>query len=460
VEDVTTKVGGEDAGGPASMWRIVTASLIGTAIEWYDFFVYATAAALVLGQLFFPNVSPLVGTLAAFSTFAIGFVARPFGGLLFSHFGDKLGRKPMLILTLLLMGITTTLIGLLPTYAQVGVLAPILLVVLRVFQGMGAGAELSGAVLMAVEHSPRHRRGFYGSFPAAGVFIGILGAATIFTPIARLPEEQLLAWGWRIPFLVSIVLVGVGLYIRFRLLETPEFVQVKESGTQASIPALGVLRRYRKNMLLAMGADIGLGGNTYIFSTFAVSYVAQQLGLPSSVAITGVLLGAGIGIFTIPLFGAISDKVGRRTVYMTAAALAVVFAYPFFLLLDTEQNVLIALALVIGLALVSNGMFAPQPTFFAELFSTRVRYSGIVLSREITTALVGGTMPVVATALVAWSGGDPWPVALYMAVLSIIGLVCVFLAPETAGRDLSEPLEEVAPASAAAPSSTPPADAG
>jgi MFS family permease len=287
-------VGGQEQVPENSIRKVALASFIGTAIEWYDYFLYGTAAALVFNQLFFPEFSPLAGTLASFATFAVGFFARPVGGVVFGHFGDRIGRKTMLVLTLLIMGVATFLIGLLPTYETIGVWAPILLVVLRIFQGFGVGGEWGGAVLMAVEHSPRGRRGFYGSWPQMGVPAGLLLGTLAVYLFALLPEEQFLAWGWRVPFLLSIVLVGVGLYIRLAIAESPAFRQVQESNTTAPMPIVDVLRTYPKAVLIAMGLRVAENGSFYVFSVFVLAYVTEQLGLPNSLVLAGVMIASAI----------------------------------------------------------------------------------------------------------------------------------------------------------------------
>jgi metabolite-proton symporter len=422
---------------------VAAASAVGTAIEWYDFYIYGTAAALVFPQLFFPEFNPLAGTLAAFATYAVGFFARPLGGVVFGNYGDKLGRRAILIITLLLMGIATMLIGVLPTYSSIGIWAPILLVTLRILQGFGAGAEYGGAVTMTAEHAPRGRRGFYASLPTTGVIAAILLSSAVFALFSGLPEEQFLAWGWRVPFLLSIVVVAVGLYIRLRVAETPAFAQVKETHTEARWPIVDMVRANPKEVLLAIGANYGLHGTFYLFQVFMLTYISTQLGLPQSVAVTGVLIAAAIGLFTLPAFGALSDRVGRRPVYMGGAIATILFAFPFFWLVDTKSTVLIWLALVLSISGTQYAMFAPQAAFLCELFSTRVRYSGIAFSREVSAPLAGGIAPFVATALVAWSGGDPWPLALYIVALALITLVSVYLAPERYQSDISEPEEQL-----------------
>lgn len=434
-------IGGEQGGQVSSVRQVAVASLVGTALEWYDYFLYGTAAALVFNQLFFPDADPLVGTLLALATFGVGFVTRPVGGLVFGHYGDKIGRKTMLVITLVIMGVATCAIGLMPTYDRIGIWAPILLVLLRLVQGFGVGGEWGGAVLMAVEHAPAGRRGYYGSWPQMGVPAGLVLATAVFAIFSALPEEQFLAWGWRVPFLLSILLVGVGLYIRLRLIESPAFQEVQETDTESSMPIVDVFRTYPKNILIAMGARVGDNMLFYIFTVFALTYVTEELGLPESTALIGVMIGATIEFFLIPFFGALSDRIGRRPVYMGGAVFCVLFAFPYFWLLNTEVPVLIWLAISLSLFVGHAAMYAPQASFLSELFGTRVRYSGASIGYQLAPIVGGGIAPFIAVALLA-ATGSYWPIAVYMIGMACITILAVYLATETSFAEISEVHEE------------------
>ena len=434
------QIGGEREGRRTSLREVIWASVVGTVIEWYDFFIYGAAAAVVFNKLFFPQFAPLAGTMAAFGTYAVGFFARPVGGIIFGNYGDKIGRKAMLVVTLMLMGVATTLMGLLPTYETIGIWAPILLLLLRILQGLGAGAEFGGAVVMAAEYSPVGRRGFFASLPCTGVAIGLLLSSGAFALFSSLPEEQFLSWGWRIPFLLSVFILGVGLYVRLRILETPVFEEVKETHTEVEVPVKEVVRTQPRNLLVAIGARFSENGNSYLFNTFVLTYITAQLALPENVGLYGVLIASALGLLTIPAFGALSDHVGRRPVYLAGAAFVALFAFPFFWMLNTKSTILIWLAIILSTSVGIYAMFSPQAAYFAELFDTRVRYSGIALAREISAPLAGGIAPFIATALLS-STGSYWAVAVYMIVLSLITLVSVYLGPETYRRGMTR--EEV-----------------
>ena len=432
------RIGGEDVGQRTSINQVALSGLIGATVEWYDFFLYGTAAALVFGQLFFPSSDPLVGTIAAFGSFAFGYLSRPIGAVIFGHYGDKIGRKAMLILTLLIMGIATFLIGLLPTYDTIGVWAPILLLALRFFQGIGLGGEWGGAVLLAVEHSPRNKRGFYGSLIQIGAPAGLLLGTGAFLIVSSLPEEQFLSWGWRVPFLVSVLLIGVGLFIRLKIMETPAFSQVKESGTEARMPMVEVLRDYPKNVLLTMGARLSEGQVFNIFAVFALTYATTQLELTRSTVLYGVLIGAAVECLTLPVFGALADRFGRRPVYMGGAAFCALFAFPFFWLLETRNTGLIWLALALGFAIGHSAMWGPQASFFSEAFGTRVRYSGTSFVYQFSGIAASAVTPLIAVALLGWAGGSPWLVVVFVIVYAAISFISTYLARETYRDEISE----------------------
>jgi metabolite-proton symporter len=414
--------------------RVVAASFIGTAIEWYDFFLYGTAAALVFPRLFFPTADPLAGTMAAFATYAVGFFARPLGGIVFGHLGDRIGRKSALVATLLIVGVSTFLIGCLPTYDAVGPLAPVLLVLLRFVQGLGVGGEWAGAVLLVVEHSAGGRRGFHASWVQAGAPAGLLLATAAFGLASLLPANQFLSWGWRQPFLFGIVLTLVGLFLRYRIIESPLFAQaIREPA--AAPPLLEVLRRHPRNVLLAMGARMAENGFYYFFTVFALSYAKQRLNVPQETLLGGVLLAAAVHLCVTPLFGALSDVVGRRPVYLGGAVFLAAFAFPFFWLVDTGTVAGVWAGMVIGMV-GHAAMYGPQAAFLSELFGTRVRYTGASLGYQLAAPLSGGVAPLIATSLLAWSGGEPWPVGIYLIGLAAVTIVSVLIAVETHRNEL------------------------
>jgi len=417
-----------------SIGTVIVASFIGTAIEWYDFFLYGTAAALVFNKLFFPNLDSLAGTLSAYGTFAVGFLARPLGGAVFGHYGDKVGRKAMLVWSLLLMGVATALIGTLPTYSSIGVWAPVLLVALRFVQGIGVGGEWGGAVLMAVEHSGGRRRGFHGSWPQMGVPAGLLLATGVFALLSsRLSEAEFLAWGWRVPFLTSAVLVAVGLFIRLRLLETPAFTALKQQEGITAAPLIQVLKDHPRQVLVGMGMRFAQNVVFYIYTVFVLSYGEKALGYTKSTMLSGVAVGATVGLFTIPVFGALSDRFGRKPIYLAGALFSLLYAFPFFWLVG-QGPAFVALAIALGLNLGHDTMYGPQAAYFAELFSTRVRYSGASLVYQLTSVFSGGLAPFIATLLLARYGS--WSVASYMAASCLLTVIATLCAPETHKRRL------------------------
>jgi len=420
---------------PAGAIRLVAfASLIGTTIEWYDFFLYGTAAATVFNRLYFPTFDPLAGTMAAFATYTVGFAARPIGGIVIGHYGDRIGRKSMLVLTLTIMGAATFGIGLLPTYAQIGPWAAAALVVLRLLQGFGVGGEWGGAVLMAVEHAPPGARGFYGSWPQIGVPAGLLLSTAVFAQFARLPEAQFLAWGWRVPFLVSILLVAVGLVIRLRVLETPVFTRLKRERIESRRPALEVLSTHPREVLLAIGARLAENGAFYIYTVFVLVYGTQKVGIDREIVLNGILVAAACAIVAIPICGAISDRIGRRPVYLFGAAVTALWAYPLFRLVDTGSTPLVWLALVIALVFAHSPMYGPQAAFLAELFGTRVRYSGASLGSQLASVVAGGLSPFIATALLPYGRGA---LAAYVIAMALVTIASVFAASETRHRDIA-----------------------
>jgi MFS family permease len=421
-----------------SRLRVIFAACVGSALEWYDFFLYGTAAALVFGDLFFPKSDPIVGTLLAFLTFGVGFVVRPIGGILFGILGDRFGRKPVLVATLLMIGIGTTAIGLLPTYAQIGYWAPLLLVLMRVIQGLGAGAEYGGAVIYLVENAPAHRRGFWGSFAPLGVSVGNLLAAGAFALVAPLPREDLLSWGWRLPFLASFLLILVGIFVRLRVAETPVYTEaVVARGKVEQNPAMEALKQHPRNFMVVLGARLAENGLGYLFPVFGLSYVITTLGVPKSDALSALMLAFFVELFAIVGFASLSDHVGRRPVYLFGAVAGILFAFPFFLLVGTKQWIFIAAAFIIARAVVTAAMFGPQAAYFAELFPPQRRFAGFAFARELGSLLAGGPAPFLAAYLVSVFGSW-WPVACYAALLSALTAIAIWAGPETYVEDIAD----------------------
>jgi MFS family permease len=418
--------------------KVLASSLIGSVVEWYDFYLYGTAAALVFNKLFFPKFDPLVGTLLALSTFAIGFVFRPIMGTILGNLGDKIGRAKILMFTLVLMGLTTTAIGLLPTYDEIGIWAPLLLIVLRILQASGAGAEYGGAVLLAAEYAPKEKRGLYSAVPYMGVSLGLLLSTGVVSATQYLTGDQFSVWGWRIPFLVSIIVVLIGYLIRRANIETPLFTETKTTAKkQPRMPMAEVFRTSRNKLFMAWGLCVSDFVLVYLFQTFMVVYVKESLGLSGTIILNALILSAVCQLITIPAFGALSDRIGRRTVILAGAAASALFAFPFFMLVNTKSPLLILVAILFANAIARGAIVAVQASWLCELFETSVRYSGIAIGRE-WPSVVGGIAPVIATGLLIQFGGSWWPIALLISVLSIIAFIAVYVSPEMSGKSLKE----------------------
>ncbi|MDR5758416.1 MFS transporter [Caballeronia sp. LZ035] len=405
------------------MRKVVVASLIGATIEWYDFFLYGVVAGIVFNKLYFPSGDPLISTMLAYGTFAVGFLSRPLGGVIFGHFGDRIGRKSMLVMTLTIMGVATVLIGMVPTYAQIGIWAPTLLLLLRVLQGIGLGGEWGGAVLMAFEYAPENKRGFYASIPQIGLALGLCISSGVVALLSlTLTDAQFLAWGWRLAFFLSFALVLIGMYIRLNVMETPEFARIQKTGGEARMPIIEVLTKYPGNTLAGMGARFIDGVFFNVFGVFSISYLTGTLHLQRTDALLGVMVAAFVMIFTIPLFGRLSDRVGRARIYFWGSLATGLSAFlGFWLMKNSGGNVMIAwLAVVIPLGVVYASIYGPEAALFSELFDANVRYSGISFVYQFSGIFASGISPIIATWLLQRNGGDPWMIACYCLAAGIV----------------------------------------
>jgi MFS transporter, MHS family, shikimate and dehydroshikimate transport protein len=417
--------------------KVVAASVFGTIIEWYDFLIYGTAAALVFNKLFFPNYDPLVGTLAALAAYGVGFLGRPLGAIIFGHFGDRVGRKAMLIATMLTMGLATFAVGCLPTYEQIGILAPILLVILRILQGVGLGGEWGGAVILVMEHGTVEKRGFYGSLVQTGFPIGLVAASLSFAAVARMPEADFLSWGWRLPFLGSIVLVALGYYVRKKVAESPVFEKLKETKQLSRLPVVEAITKNTRSFLVSAGLKVSENAWVYILTVFIVLYATTYLKLPRQMILDAFLYAAVVEFITIPIFGYLSDKIGRRPLYFFGSLFTIAFVFPLFWLIDSKSAAVITATVIVALSFGHGTMFGPQAAYFPELFGARVRYSGASTGFQFAAAVAGGFSPIIATAILGYTGSTTG-ISLYMMGLALITLIATFFAHETLGKATSE----------------------
>jgi MFS transporter, MHS family, shikimate and dehydroshikimate transport protein len=436
--------GFSESAPPASIGIIAFASAIGTTIEWYDFFLYNTMTALVLNKLFFPSSDILISTLLAYVTSFVGFLSRPIGGVIFGHYGDRVGRKTVLILTVLIMGIATFLIGLLPTYATAGVWAPIMLLALRIFQGIGIGGEWGGAVLMAVEHSPGGRRGFYGSWPQIGVPAGLLISAAVVSLLSFMNNDDFFAWGWRIAFLLSAVLVIIGVYIRLRIMETPAFKRAQDENKIAPVPVVELFSTHSKNTVLGLGARYIEGVTFNIYGVFLIFYLTNILHMSRQIALTAVMISSAIMILLLPVCGRWSDRIGRRRMFGIAGLLIGILSFPAFWLMGTLSPILTILAVVVPFGIIYAAVYGPEAALFSELFDTRVRYTGISFVYQFSGIYASGLTPIIATALLAPGGNQPWLICLYILAVSIVSALSVFAMTDRHKADITTEQKVVA----------------
>lgn len=417
----------ENAHDPKTMRKILIASLTGSVIEWFDFFLYGTVAALVFNQIFFVSDDPAIGLILSYASFALTFFIRPFGGVLFSHIGDRIGRKKTLVLTLSLMGIATMAIGLLPSYHTIGIWAPILLIFFRLLQGIGIGGEWGGALLLAVEYAPKEKRGFFGSVPQVGIPIGMVLGTLVLSLMTLLPDEQFLEWGWRIPFILSALLVVLGLWIRNGIDETPAFKAVQKEGKVPKLPIIDTLRYHWREVLIAIGAKFVETAPFYIFSTFIVSYATLNLGFSKTTTLTAVMVASVITSILIPIMGAFSDRVGRKKLYVVGTIVMILYMFPYFWMVNQGSVLLLVIATILGLGVIWAPITAVLGTFFSEIFAPEIRYTGVTLGYQIGAALAGGTAPLIAVTFLSYFDSYV-PIAIYIMLTGVISLVAIAFA--------------------------------
>lgn len=424
--------------GATDIRRVAMASLVGSTLEWYDFFIFGSAAALVFNHLFFPAFDPLTGVIASFATFAVGFIARPIGGIVFGHYGDRIGRKAMLVLSLTMMGGVTFLIGFLPTYASIGIWAPILLTALRFLQGFAVGGEWGGATLMVVEHAPPRRRGFYGSWPQMGIPAALLLSSGVMALVSALTTaEQFAAWGWRVPFLLSGLLLVVGIVIRRSVSESPSFQKLRQAGARESLPVATVLARRKGMTALLIGSQAAENTSFYVFAVYSLVYLTTVVGLSRSEALNALMIAAAACLVAQPLFAALSDRIGRKRVFAGGMVFIGLFIIPFFLMLATRSFAMVTAAMVLGLVFGQATTQATQPSLFAEQYEASIRYSGVSIAYQFATVLWSGPTPILAASLWAWTGSW-WPLVAYIMAAAALSVACIARLREAAGRELGE----------------------